>query len=389
MPDWQTFAESRQGRNRWTVSGFSGTGGDDNPSIVGWPSSPTTFTANTYVTVNGSGSGNGLFTVYPGRVAIISRVRVKTTLSGPAICRLYINQPQDNSTGGTGWGSAYLTSSGTQYQLINGPGEAEWVFNPPLRITGWSSIQAAINSATTLTAFASIWVDAVDMTDDQVYDANQTILLVGDSNTWSTTTTVTPERLNRGLWWAFRVVDAMRVAAGPKAVRLINKGFGGLGSNTLYASIDTGYINGLRPGLIMCMVGTNDTGTPGTSKANFQQSLVRLITWRDINCPNASIMFIRPIRSKDAARTSGTVTLAIVGTWVQEIVDAYADQKVYAFDGYTAWDASEDNTMLDNQANAVHMDPRTGHERFADRIKVALQTTDFWQNTLGMGNTPF
>lgn len=350
--DWITLSRESQWMHPQWVSGSL-------PS--GWTGQQS-FTSNTVTALTGP-----TFLPYEGRAVYVNRITMSSD-AGPMVVWAKINE-------------AYRINAWTivpqQFGFIPaGGGSVTWEFAGSLILNELRNTKFYARSASDINARVWATVDGVDVTADFNYAARHTLLVAGDSISWTFGNNRSPSMPSGRDLWAFRVRD--RLADKGASVRLVNKAYGGSHALNQSVAIDEGYYDGIKYGLLIVSIGMNDAQTNGPStyatEGEFKACLRKFVAQRDRSNPLASVVLCAPTQTTDASRTN---KIGSVRSWVEDVANEYDTAKKVYF-------ANLGNSFTNVAAycdDGIH--PQSpGHALIADTICEVVETTDFYTSVL-------
>lgn len=184
-----------------------------------------------------------------------------------------------------------------------------------------------------------------EITNDLNYSAQKTMLVCGDSTTWSSLGNDNSGNPFRGKDFAsFQLRDY--ISEQKASCRIINKGFGGSYGPDWEKAIDSGELDGINYDLLYVSLGLNDAGalTAGYTLNNFKDKLKLFVKHRDRYRKGKPVLFLAPTHTD---KTNLVANIASIRTAVQETVNECG--------------GTNNNVLFVNQANAFSLasDPTT------------------------------
>jgi hypothetical protein len=236
------------------------------------------------------------------------------------------------------------------------------------------------------------YANIVDVTNDRYYEARNVILTCGDSightmpGVNGVTENTTPKATGTQLW-PFIITRELREYK-HASVRLVNKSFGSSHTSQWVTRIAEGYLTfGQNVGLIVVEQGVNDSSVP-ESEANYTNYCASFLHHRNEFYPNASLVFCSPPPILDYInRPTWTNYIGYTSNMVSNFgggssnvyycywSDAYATNDTAKYGDYVA--------PLGPTSTLIHPNA-AGHRLLADKLKLTIATTSFYQNILGL-----
>lgn len=349
--------------NLWKEGTFqSKTGGPP----TNWTGSPPTVTANTSIVVSNND------TVPVGRLDVI----LGANFGANGLCLGNFSDPNNVQT------PDYTSDAWTCSVLIpTAGGGREFPFIAGLALAEYHTAQIAYNPPTTTGVFASGSTQILRLTNDTLYSAKWTMLVVGDSITWTmpgnngTTQNTSPAATRHDLW-PRRIIDRLRDKGA--SIRHINMGFGGARSDTALTRIRQGKMD-IHADIVFIGLGTNDSQNNVVSSSAYQANIAAIGThFRRIN-PNVSLVFLGPTDTDDANRLP---YLPAIRTAAQTVAGLMGGDSIY-IDQSTAMSASQ--TQFYGDSGPVLHPNTAGHGNDANVIASGVQTMQFYTSKSRLG----
>lgn len=149
------------------------------------------------------------------------------------------------------------------------------------------------------------FINWTEITADFNYNAKYTMVVIGDSITYSNMGNDANGKTYTGNnLWAFQVRDMLRNSG--KDVRLVNKGFGGADSYVASLAVDSNSIyDGISGDLFIISLQTNDYGGGAISTSAHTANIAKIVAHIKRDNPNASIVLMN-CSARDFGNTNQT-----------------------------------------------------------------------------------